>query len=76
MFHICDEVLLNAKTTTRQIDALFMSGSGSLMYGIKGAATQYFGLPARTDIDPAFVVSIGAGIAMARPSLHPILRSA
>jgi molecular chaperone DnaK (HSP70) len=73
MFHICDEVLHNAKTTTRQIDALFMSGSGSLMYGIKGAATQYFGLPARTDIDPAFVVSIGAGIAMARPSLHPIL---
>lgn len=72
MFQICDEVLHSAKTSPKEVDALFMSGSGSLMYGLKGAITQYFGLPARTDIDPAFVVSIGAGLAMARPRLHAL----
>ena len=74
MFLICDEVLHESKTSTAEIDALFMSGSGSLMYGIRGATTQYFGLPARTDIDPAFVVSVGAGLAMARPRLHSLFQ--
>ena len=74
MFQICDEVLHEAKTTPKEIDALFMSGSGSHMYGIKGATTKYFGIPARTDIDPSFVVSIGAGLAMARPSLHSLFQ--
>ena len=74
MFLICDEVLHKAKTSPGEIDALFMSGSGSLMYGVAKATTQYFGLPARTDIDPSFVVSIGAGLAMARPSLHSLFQ--
>jgi molecular chaperone HscA len=72
MFLICDEVLHKAETSTKNIDAVFMSGSGSLLYGLKGAVAKYFGLPARTDIDPAFVVSVGAGLAMARPSLHSL----
>ncbi len=74
MFLICDEVRHQAKTSIKEIDAVFMSGSGSLLYGLKRAVAQYFGLPVRTDIDPAFVVSIGAGLAMARPSLHSLFQ--
>ncbi len=75
MFRICDEVLHEAKTTPKEIDALFMSGSGSLMYGIADAVTKYFDLSVRTDIDPSFVVSIGAGITMARPRLHSLFQN-
>lgn len=74
MFLVCDDVLYRSKTSTKEVDAVFMSGSGALLYGLKGAVTQYFGLPARTDIDPAFVVSVGAGLAMARPSLHSLFQ--
>ena len=72
MFLVCDEVLYNAKTNVTEIDAVFLSGSGAIMPGIRGAVTQYFNRPVRNDIDPSFVVSIGAGLAMARPSLHSL----
>jgi len=61
-FLICDQVLGAAGLTTREVDAVFLSGGTTLLPSVRDGVARYFGKLPRCDFDPMEVVSVGASL--------------
>lgn len=61
-FLICDEAMQLANLATTHIDDVVMVGGSTRMPLVRDAARGYFGVDARTDINPDEVVAVGAAI--------------
>jgi molecular chaperone DnaK len=61
-FAVCDEVLSSAGVTTRDIDAVFMSGGTTLLPIVREGVAHYFQKEPRCELNPMEVVAIGASL--------------
>jgi molecular chaperone DnaK len=61
-FKVCDEALQQAELTVRDLDGVILVGGPTRLGVIQQAVTDYFGTPARADVDPDEVVAKGAAI--------------
>ena len=61
-FQVCDQVLSSAGVTTRDIDAVFMSGGTTQLPIVREGVARYFGKEPRCEVNPMEVVAIGASL--------------
>jgi molecular chaperone DnaK (HSP70) len=66
---IVDEVLDRARTSVKDLDAVFLAGGSIRLPGLREALEQRLGKRPRLDVDPACTVAIGASFVAARPEL-------
>ena len=75
-FIILDEVLSQASTRAKDVDAVFLAGGSTRLPGIREAIQAYFGKRPRSDVDASCTVAIGASLVASRPDLASALNSA
>lgn len=73
-FALCDEALSLAGVSPQQVDAVFLAGGACRMAPLRDAVGSYFGRRPRFDLDPMYVVAMGANRAAARPGLIDLLK--
>ncbi|MCA9665661.1 MAG: Hsp70 family protein [Myxococcales bacterium] len=61
-FLICDEAMKLGNVTATQIDDVVLVGGSTKMPMVREGVKGYFGIEARTDINPDEVVAVGAAI--------------
>jgi molecular chaperone DnaK (HSP70) len=74
-FGICDEVLSAVKLHARDLQAVFLAGGSTRLPMLGTMLSEYFSRRVRRDLDPEYVVALGASMTAARPKLWPLLEA-
>ena len=62
-FLACDEVLRDARLTSRDMSAVFLAGGTTMSPLIHKMAGGYFGLPPAHEVSPLDAIAVGASVA-------------